>query len=284
MIMKTRSFIPALMAALALSSCYHEKDITAEIGKPQYVIEDSEDSVGHFIYEFYQNYGVYILYDYSELDYRWNLNSTELLNEDYNFIRQKDKAALSLGIEYLEKTLFQFYNDGFKQKYFPIKILLADTIINGSYSSGNKDDIAFTGRNYLAIGRIRQDLENLSDEELKERRGIIHGKLWANNIYTNGLIEIPQEFFEPGLEYYGKSLGKDADPRAFGFWSTTGYANTAPTQNQDIDDFVRMITSHTQAEMEAEMADYELLRNKYEILLNYLNTQYHIDLQSIGNQ
>lgn len=274
------------MAALALTSCYHEKDITAEIGEPQYVIEDSDDPVDHFRYEFYQNYGVYILYDYSELDYRWNLNNPDLLeDDDCNFIRQKDKAALSLGIDYLEKTLFQFYDDGFKQKYFPIKILLADTIINWAYG-GSKDEIVYTGRNYIAFGQIRKDLEKLTDEQLKERRGIIHGKLWANNIYSNGLIEIPQEFFEPGLEYYGKTIGVDADPRAFGFWigKKSGNATMAPSQSEDVESFFRMITSHTQAEMEAEMADYELLKNKYEILLNCLNTKYQIDLQSIGNQ
>ena len=61
--MKTRWLIYILLGVF-LSSCYKEENIEGEEDEPKYKVEDSEDPLDHFIYGFYHDYGVFILYDY----------------------------------------------------------------------------------------------------------------------------------------------------------------------------------------------------------------------------
>ena len=72
--MKTRWLIYILLGVF-LSSCYKEENIEGEEDEPKYKVEDSEDPLDHFIYGFYHDYGVFILYDYEEVDYRWNMST-----------------------------------------------------------------------------------------------------------------------------------------------------------------------------------------------------------------
>ena len=90
--MKTRWLIYILLGVF-LSSCYKEENIEGEEDEPKYKVEDSEDPLDHFIYGFYHDYGVFILYDYEEVDYRWNM-STVL---DVELIKQTDKVTLNEG-------------------------------------------------------------------------------------------------------------------------------------------------------------------------------------------
>ena len=126
--MKTRWLIYILLGVF-LSSCYKEENIEGEEDEPKYKVEDSEDPLDHFIYGFYHDYGVFILYDYEEVDYRWNM-STVL---DVELIKQTDKVTLNEGLAYLDNVLFQYYTDDFKKHYFPFKILLPiPTLIGAS--------------------------------------------------------------------------------------------------------------------------------------------------------
>ena len=63
--MKTRLLIYLLLGAF-LSTRYTEENIEGEEDEPKYKVEDSEDPLDHFIYGFYHDYGVFILYDYEE--------------------------------------------------------------------------------------------------------------------------------------------------------------------------------------------------------------------------
>ena len=51
----------------------------------------------------------------------------------------------------------------------------------------------------------------------------------------------------------------------------------------DVSDFVEMMTTHTEEEMQAEMEGYETLVIKYNILRNAIQDACGVDLQEIGN-
>lgn len=112
--MKTRWLIYILLGVF-LSSCYKEENIEGEEDEPKYKVEDSEDPLDHFIYGFYHDYGVFILYDYEEVDYRWNMST--VLNVE--LIKQTDKVTLNEGLAYLDNVLFQYYTDDFKNIISP---------------------------------------------------------------------------------------------------------------------------------------------------------------------
>ena len=164
--MKTRWLIYILLGVF-LSSCYKEENIEGEEDEPKYKVEDSEDPLDHFIYGFYHDYGVFILYDYEEVDYRWNM-STVL---DVELIKQTDKVTLNEGLAYLDNVLFQYYTDDFKKHYFPFKILLADSVQVLKNGVWYPDEPATAGLSFLGIGRIRNGIGDIRADSLFELRG-----------------------------------------------------------------------------------------------------------------
>ena len=295
---------------LLAASCYNEKPLTSELGTPFYPLEDSSDPIDNFIYNFYNQTGVTILYDYSDMDFQWNLNATSLSN---NVLVKPQKSVLQDGIEYVKQILLDCYDNDFRKKYFPIKIMLADTLYRSGYTNDNVyfgDKFCKYGRNYLAIGKIRQEYlssvlhPDSSDPEAvaaaneirNEARGRVNGMLIGNLMVANGLLTIPDGFFEVSEGYYEYNVKRDnLIPEQVGIWfvdeenslnypmGTSNYMLT-PSKEQDVADWVRVITTHSEAQMKELMAGYDALKNKYGIITKAVKDALGIDLQEIGNR
>lgn len=282
------NIILALSLSILFTGCYSKEELTSELGEPHHKIVDSQEPVDKFIFTQFKNTGVCILYDFNTLDYKWNLNVSDL--SEYDIVKQTDKAVLSYGISYLDKVLWAYYDNDFKKKFFPLNILLCDSIRKGNIKTSL---ITTSGRNYLAIGKISSGIENTSEVELNDLKGIINGNMWGNNFYTNNVLDFPQEFFIPCEEMYGYKIGSKTDVPAFdskklGFWEKDASTSTtssymAPRKQGDIAQFIQQITSNSYEEIMAKMNGYPILYNKYVILTNYMKEHYNIDLQEIGN-
>ncbi len=274
--------------SILISGCYSKEELTSELGEPHHKIVDSQEPVDKYIYTQFKNTGVCILYDFSTLDYKWNLNVSNL--SEYEIVKQTDKAILSSGISYLDKVLWAYYDNDFKKKFFPLNILLCDSIKKGTV---NSSIATITGRNYLAIGKISKGIENTSEAELNNLKGIINGNMWGNIFYTNSVLDFPQEFFTPCEELYGYKIGTKTDVPAFdskklGFWdkdpdTSTSSTYMAPRKPVDVVQFIQQITTNSYEEIMVKMNGYPILYNKYIILTNYMKEHYNIDLQAIGN-
>lgn len=277
-----KKYIIALFAAATVAtSCYHEDALHSDPGIEKYTITDSDDPLDHARYQILTNTGVYVLYDYDQTDYRWNVQNLS----GNELTMQTDRDVLTDAVlNYLDKVLFSCYDVNFQKTYFPIKILLASQIDNSGYvTESSKDLIASYGRSYLAIGRLRAENMSRDAATLTEAKGVINGLLWGNIMYQNGLIALPDSFFEPCEEYYGQRYTDDI--KALGMWRTDPSnitENMCPTAANDVRDFVEMITSHTREEMELLMDGYDILYTKYTLLINHVKTYYGIDLQAIG--
>jgi len=279
-----------ISASLAFTSCYKEDSIHAELGEPRYTIEDSSDPLDHARYVTFQNTGIYVLYDYEEVDYKWNINSSTLSSN--RLVLQEDRGVLTKSMTYLDRVLFDYYSDSFAKQYFPLKILLADTVANTSIPALD-DRLCASGRSYLAIGQLHVDGMPSTADELNVAKGVVNGELWGSIFYGHDLIVIPDSFFAFSEEYYGadfNAMPEKDDPATLyklGFWSyneasVSSSDYPAPDRAADVNDFVERITSHTAAEMEELMAKYSLLQQKYTILVNAIKENYGIDLQAIG--
>ena len=292
--MKTRWLIYILLGVF-LSSCYKEENIEGEEDEPKYKVEDSEDPLDHFIYGFYHDYGVFILYNYEEVDYRWNM-STVL---DVELIKQTDKVTLNEGLAYLDNVLFQYYTDDFKKHYFPFKILLADSVQVLKNGVWYPDEPATAGLSFLGIGRIRNGIGEIPADSLLELRGKVQAAFWANFLYNNEMMDLPEAFWNISEDYYGGNLKlvdgnsglkpDEIDMKKYGFWDRDRTADNgtnycmAPNKTLDINQFIDMVTTHTTAEMEALIAPYDRLKDKYHLLVNQLKEVYGVDIQAIGN-
>lgn len=277
-------------AALLTVSCYKEDPLTPDIDEPQYVIEDSDDPTQHYMYTFLQETGVYILTEYSDVDYLWNVSSIS----NYEITRI-DPAVRDMAVAYTRQVLTDVYAPAFAKQYFPLKILLAGRISDTiSYTEGADDLICGYGRSYIAIGQLREDLlSSKSNTEILSDLGKINGIMWGNFIYANDLISIPESFFSQSEQYYEqnlKSLIVDGDAeaaiRSVGMWfygEYDDYYAMAPDQAGDIAGFVEMILTHTEEEMKAEMEGYDILLVKYNALIDAVENASGINLQELGN-
>lgn len=285
--MKTINNYILVLISFVVVACYPKEDISAELGEPKHVVEYKDNPIDSYIYNLYVSTGVFLLYEFDDMDYKWNMGSTAL--SSYNLNRQTDRTVLTDGIKYLDKVLMDYYSDDFKKKYFPLNLFLCDSIRKGAIVESLP---VLVGRNYMAIGQINGLLKEMTATELNVNKGIINGEMWGNIIYTNNLINIPDDFFAPGDEYYGNKIGSNTDSppfdaKKFGFWNmdpglSTSYAFMAPKRNVDVAQFVQTITSHSYEEIMQMMQGYPILYNKYIILTNYLKSEYGLDLQAIG--
>lgn len=284
-----KTILASVVLPAMLTACYKEDPLHSERGEIPYKIEDSDNPALHYIYEYNQKTGVYILSDYTDVDFKWNVGSES--NND--LIRIKD-GVLDDAIEYVKAVLTEVYPEEFAKKYFPLKVLLADSI---SVSTSKSDDLLVgSGRSYIAIGRLHKGDIPTDEDKLADIRGEVSGYLWGNYIYSNNLMTIPEGFFSPSEKYYGvsfkqeeyKQYENDPDyPRKVGFWRYDPdgvYPCFCPKKELDISDFVKTIVTHSSAQMQELMEGYEILRIKYDILIKAVKDNCGVDLQAIGNK
>ncbi len=286
-----------LLATILLSGCYKHDDINSSSEEKIIAVpEDSKDPLDKFIYEFYKNYNSVIYYNYVQDDYQWNMDK----RNDNIYTPQKDKYMLDEGIVYLKKVFLDAYDDEFKKNHFPPAIFLAQRIDVDEDAVQIEDATSYYGISHLAIGKIRNGIENLSNEELIEAKASINADFWGGYLFKCGKINIPDAFYDISKKYYQTNLlrlsensGKaksEIDIRSYGFWQEDpswawggdSYMFT-PKKHDDIISFVKLITTHTAEEMDALLGDFSRLREKYNILTKYVKEDFGVDLQEIGN-
>lgn len=273
--------LSAAFASICLVSCYKEPPVTSEKDAPKYIIEDSSDPARHFIYEYCQRTGVYILDEYTDVDYLWNVSSIS----NYR-LKPMEPGMLQDAVEYLDEVLLSCYTDEFAKKYIPMQIFLADSVQHKDYDTEAFIDMpCIYGRGYIAVGQLRKENFPMDNAKKLEAIGKIHGRMWGYYICQNGLVTIPDGFFSSAEDKYTQRV--TGDVKAIGLWKADELnylENMAPNRYGDIAAFVEMITTHSEAEMKEEMAGYENLQIKYNILLSSVKEQCGIDLQTIGNE
>ncbi|MEG2341116.1 MAG: hypothetical protein RSB69_10260 [Odoribacter sp.] len=276
-----------------LIACYQDEKINPETIKPKYEVKDSHEPVDHYIYEFYQKHGIFILYDYQDADYKWNISS---LMEGY-FVKQTDKTILKEGLDFIERSCFKYYDDKFLKNYFPFKILMADSIQQMVTSQLQRDQSSLSGVSYLAIGKIRSGISTINKDSLNYLKGEIQATLWTG-LVDNEIIELPDTYWAISDIFYTvnlKNLDENEkinfdkiDVKKYGFWERDKAKDSgkrycmAPNRSLDITQFINMITTHTKAEMTALMKSSNKLKDKYNLLTSHVKSVYGIDLQAIG--
>lgn len=295
--MNTRYFPIIIILVLLFTGCYKHDEISSELGEPVLEPKDNpNDPVDHFIYDFYQNYGVFIQYDYDTVDYQWDMKTRNI----NTYILQEDKEIINEGLEYLGKIFFNQYSDEFKKKNFPLKIFLADSINIVQSGENVLDRISYYGLSNIAVGKIREGVGELDSDSLNILKGNINADFWAGYLYSHDKYNLPYTFFKISEDYYGQNLylleenedvaGPEINMKSYGFWA---HYNTpdkdpedywfAPDAQMDIWQFINMITSHTKDEMDELMSGYNKIKDKYNYIIDYTKEKYGVDLQEIGN-
>lgn len=262
-----------------LFSCKEEIEIIPDVVEPEYNLPQGNHSYDARIVDFYKENSCYILYKFSNKDFRWNITRQISFVAD-----QADEAMVGQSLDFLEDKLFRFYTKDFLKKSLPYKILLASRIRALEGSLNAPDTIAapvaatYTISN-LAFGHCNNKLLTLTDPEIYKIKNDLHSIFWQSAV-SGGRIEMPPLFVNATnyLNVYSFNIKTHG---------VIKYGNGFSI-NTDFSDYIELITTHTLAELESTLFlkindPNGRYRFKYDAIINYYKSNYQIDLQKIKN-
>lgn len=265
-----------LILALVILACQKEAKLTPSVYLNQYQLPQGNTAADDSIVAIHQKFGTYILYRFSQGDYAY----------DYTFAR-KDSAFnanplyIDTALNFFRNQLMAQYPDSFLHKTMPVKVLLASRVTAINSITLQASGFASTS-SMLAIGWADSTLGRLTPQETKKLRGKLHQYYWERALRTKS-IEIPPGF-TPTVTNYGQvsianryQLGIVADWGVFGL-----------DLGQDFLGYIGMITGNTTEELEENYFNPAidtrgLIRQRYNLIIDYYKSEYGIDLQAVGN-
>lgn len=277
-----------LIVATIFCSCSKEDDITAELDPAKFEVKDSDNPLEHYIYEYYTKYNSFILFEYKDSDYKWNMTH----NSDYVVTLPK-KELFNDGLEYAKKVFLEVYPEDFIAKYFPYKLLMAENITNFDYNTGmDVEMMAASGMSCIAIGGIKDGVADYTDEQIIDAKAQINGKFWSDYMVNNNIIKIPDSFYNISKDYYDHyvinasgEMNPDAKKEDFGcIYSFDFYGyEKLPSIEKDLCTFFEYMFSHNSTEIQEISEKHPLVKQKFEILINLVKNSCDIDLSKINN-
>lgn len=277
--MKLKILIFPLVISLLTAGCQKEDAIQPDELSPEYSLPQGNHTYDAQIVDFYRNYGCYILYKFTENDFRWNITSNipftaEQGHEDY----------IAPALDALDKYLFKFYNVDFLKKALPYKIILSAKIVEFRFdtSTGETHEVPANSAstfNHFAFGRAGASLTNMTEAELKQMKVDLNREFW-NQAVSFDKIPIPPVFI---------AATNYADVQSWNFKNYGAFLKPGLviTAYSDFIEYINLILSNTPEELEQTLflpqndpnGKYKF---KYNTIINYYQDTYGINLQSIA--
>lgn len=287
------------LATLLLSSCYREKPITSEIGKPRYHVDTTIPEIANL----YKNTGVQVVYEFNGATVKWDLGSASSRGKYVPFESDDPKRMeiIKANLPYIFEEFIDLYPEDFKKNYMPLRIFLCDSISAVRYRT--VEEYAYYGVDHIAINLYKEGEKDYSNTtkpvpfesiDAYYDKAIIKIHLALFTQLSTYKAEWPQAFLAFNEDMYDKNIIKradapDFDPRTYGFWTydTESMARAwyhAVKKDKDIADFVERFITKSEAENMADMEGFPILRSKYDILRQFIKKEFGLDLQELGNK
>ena len=249
----------------------------------EYVFPQGKSDADDRIVAFYEQYGTYILYEYTYLDYRYELNT-------WNY-ELPDPIYVGDMLDFLNEIWFDFYSDDFKKQYLPLKIMLSKYYENYGY-----EYFCQVGSSCVGIGYCTDTLYKFTPEEKLLLKQELQTTLWSNYL---SMVDVPEEFF--ALSSYASVADTDPESdnyaRKRGFveqysignspseWYTSGdyfTGNGEIDESRDLDSFIMGMILRTSEDWAKDL-EWPLVKQKYDILRNWIQETFGFDLQKVGD-
>ena len=244
------------------------------------------------ILKLYETYGSYFLYEFSEKDFNWTQVSGALGGDIFRFDPIEPGKVANL-LDLLQLAWFDFYDQEFLAKTMPIRIFLAETVQlqvsefdwgTWDYILSWKDIYARYLDNQIAISNVDKNITEMSAEEKREYKSNLQS-VFLEYLVTSATIVAPDEFIV--ISDYLNNVSDTEEARNAGFvlnptmdyeWSVDGNM----TESNDLNAYLASLVFRTTEEWKEDL-QYPLVKQKYDILVNWLKTEYGIDIVKIGN-
>lgn len=284
----------SLLAILFLSGCAKDTQIgNIQVPGADYVLPQGGDAMAdQRILKLYETYGSYFLYEFSEKDFNWTQISNSLGDDVFRFDPIEPGKVKNL-LDLLQLTWFGFYDQEFLAHAMPIRIFLTETVQLQvrkfdwgiwDYILSWKDVYARYLDNQIAICNVNKSVADMSAEEKRVYKSNLQS-VFLESLVASATIVAPDEFI--AISDYSNNVDDTEEARNAGFvlnptmdyeWSIDGNM----TESNDLNAYLASLVFRTAKEWEDDL-QYPLVKQKYDILVSWLKTEYGIDIVKIGN-
>ncbi len=288
----------ALLSVAFLAGCYDEDPIVPT-SKPEfkYTLPQGAHDYDRDIVEWFDKCGFYILYKFEPQDVYFNGTTWDeaIVNPDNTHsgnitVMPADEAYVGQQLALVEEMFFQFYADSTLQRCMPMKLLLCSSVKNSPASS--KQLNVYSGFDNLTVNWGCQEVESLSEAAKTSFKNDLN-TAFLERLLERGMIGISDEFTK--ISVYGTRV---PESRMF----EQGFLSEGEVKPEyDWRDYIAAVVQHSYDYLTAEPDKNEkeptmkgilhpnkdtkgLIRRKYDVLIDYFEKEYNIDLQTIGNK
>ncbi|MCT4644697.1 MAG: hypothetical protein N4A74_06895 [Carboxylicivirga sp.] len=281
-----KQFIFIVLSITLLLACNEDEDLNIfEIDNP-YELPTGDSEFEQYQREVFNKYNSYLLASYEHKEYLWNVDRTQSIR----VVQQPDADVWNKTPELLDDLFYSRYTAEFMQKYSPFKFLLADTVNTNT----TKDEPVWSGRDYILLSKVNNDLFDYSEIEKEQLKAKLHGCFWGNYRHKYERFYMSTGWYELAADNYYKSL-KDLrtkkededkvnpDPKKFGFWASVdnGGNDMTPSKDTDIAQYVENIILLSDEELAEAIDGWPLMKQKVNIIKQFFVDEYNIDLSAI---
>lgn len=285
--MKKMNIYFALLLSVCLFSCAKEDDLgTIPPLEPDYTLPQGNSPADDRIVDFYDTYGTYILYEFTDADFCWS--QMEGSSADYSFTKADPQYAGEM-LDLLEQAWVELYPTEFHRKYMPYKIFLTNGLFYGTSQTPVK---VWVDKGKIAVAGCSAALKDMTAEDKSAFKAALQQSLWIN--WSEGL-EFPDAFFAVSNYTVNCQASPESPdyPRTRGFVADNGkewavysgfewWQKKKLDSDTDLQTYLGSMVSRTSEEWAADL-EYPLVKQKYDILRNYVLENLGVDLQAVGD-
>lgn len=302
-------FLIGCISSILLFSCAKDHEIgPATPIAPDYVLPqgNAPKEANDKIQQLYDTYGSYFLYVFTQKDFEW-MQSAGGSASKIDTAVLGDPAYAGDMLSFLDDIWLKFLPDDFKKEQgIPYRVLMADTIkqYRTGYPPGREYlyfDFKIVGKSITFAG-MNASLRTMTPAEKVAKKNILTAAIW-NYYISNNILDIPAEFYTisnytaaaPTTPLNAANPANVEAYRQKGFlpssyntitnapseWHNGAYSWSTAKSN-DVNSYIMNITQRTDAQMEPYLT-YPLIKEKFDILVNYYKTKYRIDVRAIAN-
>lgn len=282
--------------------CYEEDSLTpTETGELKYSVPQGDHDYDQKIVDWNERSGFYILYKYEPKDIYWNVNSwNEVVYDSVDMTTKgtikaelPDENYVGKQLEFLEWGFLNFYQDTMLRRCMPMKLLLAKNLKKTKSFNNLIDlDVCF-GFNEIVLSHGDQTIDTLAGRHKELIKDTIN-ILFLSRLRTQEKVAISKVFADVSKAYYDQTAPSGIYEK--GFVNVDRYLKR--TKVNDWDAYVQAIVKTPYSVLIEEPADGDttfkgilnakkdtknLIRAKYNIIIDYFKREYGLDLQAIGN-
>ena len=269
-----------------------EDDITPdpEISALPYDLPRGEEgSLEELIYTFHEKYGSFIVYDVDEV----TLNTTWESRLYYEIVPVKEsyRDCMCELIAFMLDEVFVTYPDEFIAQLLPRRVYLVDTLIE----NGEVLSIENLTNHSMVISRVGEEMASFTETDWESFNTELTGAVLGN-------IEIGQEFYDliddenilfGMLADYVEDPENEYDAYHYGMY-VVGFLTSSmnsdamamfyvPEEVEDLASYLTFIMSTSASEIEHMCERFEIVRNRAQLVVQFLRDEMDLDLIAIQN-